>query len=152
MSVFEIVMLVCFGAAWPVSIYKSLKTRQVAGKSLPFLVIIVVGYIAGILHKLLFHFDLVIYLYILNALMVGADIALYLRNRAVSHPPEPRRRRRGTIEGGGLIGECPDRLPAQIRLHRRVPPGARAADRRRAGDRGPGVAAHPRYRSISMRC
>ena len=80
-SVFEIVMLVCFGAAWPVSIYKSLKTRQVAGKSLPFLVIIVVGYVAGILHKLLFHFDLVIYLYILNALMVGADIALYLRNR-----------------------------------------------------------------------
>jgi hypothetical protein len=35
MSVFEIAMLVCFGAAWPVSIYKSLKTRAVAGKSLP---------------------------------------------------------------------------------------------------------------------
>jgi hypothetical protein len=80
-SIFEIIMLVCFGAAWPVSIYKSLKTRQVAGKSLPFLVIIVVGYIAGILHKLIFHYDLVIFLYILNALMVGADIALYLRNR-----------------------------------------------------------------------
>ena len=81
MSVFEIIMLVCFGAAWPVSIYKSAKTRQVAGKSLPFLVIIVVGYIAGILHKLIFRYDLVIFLYILNALMVGADIALYLRNR-----------------------------------------------------------------------
>jgi len=80
-SVFEIVMLVCFGAAWPVSIYKSVKTRQVAGKSLPFLVIIVVGYIAGILHKIFFHFDLVIYLYILNAVMVSIDIALYLRNR-----------------------------------------------------------------------
>ncbi len=81
MSVFEIVMLVCFGAAWPVSIYKSAKTRQVAGKSLPFLVIIVVGYIAGILHKLIFHYDLVIFLYILNAMMVGIDIGLYLRNR-----------------------------------------------------------------------
>ena len=81
MSIFEIVMLVCFGAAWPVSIYKSAKTRQVAGKSLPFLVIIVIGYVAGILHKLIFHYDLVIFLYILNALMVGADIALYLRNR-----------------------------------------------------------------------
>ena len=81
MSVFEITMLVCFGAAWPVSIYKSAKTRQVAGKSLPFLVIIVIGYVAGILHKLIFHYDLVIFLYILNALMVGADIALYLRNR-----------------------------------------------------------------------
>ncbi len=81
MSVFEIIMLVCFGAAWPVSIYKSVKTRQVAGKSLPFLVIIVVGYVAGVLHKIFVHYDLVIFLYILNALMVSADIALYLRNR-----------------------------------------------------------------------
>ena len=63
MSVFEIAMLVCFGAAWPVSIYKSLKTRAVAGKSLFFLVIVLVGYVAGILHKLIFHYDLVIFLY-----------------------------------------------------------------------------------------
>jgi hypothetical protein len=81
MSVFEIAMLVCFGAAWPVSIYKSLKSRQVAGKSLPFLIIILIGYMAGVLHKILFHYDLVIFLYILNALMVTLDIILYLRNR-----------------------------------------------------------------------
>jgi hypothetical protein len=81
MSIFEIAMLVCFGAAWPVSIYKSLRTRAVAGKSLPFLVIVFVGYIAGILHKLLFRYDLVIFLYALNALMVGFDMFLYLRNR-----------------------------------------------------------------------
>jgi hypothetical protein len=80
-SAFEITMLVCFGAAWPVSIYKSLKTRAVAGKSLPFLVIVFVGYIAGILHKILYHFDYVIFLYALNALMVGFDGFLYLRNR-----------------------------------------------------------------------
>ena len=81
MSVFEIIMLVCFGAAWPFSIYKSWRTRQVAGKSLPFLLVIVVGYVAGILHKLIYHFDPVIYLYGLNALMVSIDIILYLRNR-----------------------------------------------------------------------
>lgn len=81
MSVFEIAMLVCFGAAWPVSIYKSLKTRAVAGKSFFFLIIVLVGYAAGILHKLIFHYDLVIFLYALNAVMVGLDIALYLRNR-----------------------------------------------------------------------
>jgi hypothetical protein len=80
-SVFEIAMLVCFGAAWPVSIYKSIRTRAVAGKSLPFLVIVFVGYMAGILHKLVFRYDLVIFLYGLNAVMVGIDIALYLRNR-----------------------------------------------------------------------
>ena len=81
MSVFEIAMLVCFGAAWPVSIWKSLRTRQVAGKSLFFLVIVFVGYIAGILHKIVFRYDLVIWLYALNALMVLTDIVLYLRNR-----------------------------------------------------------------------
>jgi hypothetical protein len=81
MSVFEITMLVCFGAAWPVSIYKSLKTRAVAGKSLFFLVIVLMGYAAGVLHKLIYHYDLVIYLYALNAVMVGVDIVLYLRNR-----------------------------------------------------------------------
>ncbi len=81
MSVFEIAMLVCFGAAWPVSIYKSLKTRAVAGKSLFFLFIVFVGYVAGILHKLIFQYDLVIFLYGLNAVMVGIDIVLYLRNR-----------------------------------------------------------------------
>lgn len=81
MSIFEITMLVCFGAAWPVSIYKSLKTRAVAGKSFFFLVIVLVGYAAGILHKLVFHYDLVIFLYALNAVMVGLDILLFLRNR-----------------------------------------------------------------------
>ena len=81
MSVFEITMLVCFGAAWPVSIYKSLRTRAVAGKSLFFLLIVFVGYVAGILHKIVFRYDLVIFLYALNALMVGIDIVLYLRNR-----------------------------------------------------------------------
>ncbi len=81
MSVFEIIMLVCFGAAWPFSILKSLRTHQVAGKSLPFLLVILAGYIAGILHKLLVRYDLVIFLYGLNAVMVAADIALYLRNR-----------------------------------------------------------------------
>jgi hypothetical protein len=80
-SIFEIAMLVCFGAAWPVSIYKSLKTRAVAGKSLFFLVIVLVGYIAGVLHKIIYHYDLVVFLYGLNALMVGLDIVLYLRNR-----------------------------------------------------------------------
>jgi hypothetical protein len=81
-SPFEIGMLVCFGAAWPVSIAKSLRTRSVAGKSLPFLVIVLVGYGAGILHKALYQHDLVIYLYALNAAMVATDIVLYLRNRA----------------------------------------------------------------------
>lgn len=81
MSVFEITMLVCFGSAWPFSIHKSWKSRQVGGKSLPFLVVVLAGYVAGILHKLIYSFDFVIVLYICNFLMVLIDILLYLRNR-----------------------------------------------------------------------
>jgi len=80
-SVFEMIMLLCFGAAWPVSIYKSYTSRKNSGKSVAFLYIIVIGYIAGIIHKLLYSRDAVIFLYLLNVLMVSTDIALYYRNK-----------------------------------------------------------------------
>lgn len=81
MSVFEVIMLLCFGLAWPFSIAKSLRTREVGSKSLFFLVALLIGYVAGILHKLLFAFDGVIALYALNGTMVAIDISLYIRNR-----------------------------------------------------------------------
>lgn len=82
MSIFEAIMLLCFGAAWPLSIYKSYTSRDNSGKSISFLYIILIGYIAGIIHKLFYNYDLVIYLYILNFLMVVTDIMLYYRNKA----------------------------------------------------------------------
>lgn len=81
MSVFEIIMMVCFGVAWPASIYKTFTSKRTNGKSILFLCLIVVGYIAGIIHKLFYNMDNVIYLYILNLLMVNTDIFLFLRNR-----------------------------------------------------------------------
>ena len=80
MSFFEAIMLICFGAAWPFSIYKSYQARNNSGKSLGFMIIILIGYISGIIHKLYFNYDLVILLYLLNSLMVSIDIALYIRN------------------------------------------------------------------------
>ncbi len=84
MSIFEIIMLLCFGAAWPFSIYKSYKSRSVEGKSLLFLLVVFVGYVSGILHKIFYYYDSVIYLYSLNMIMVGIDILLYFRNRRLS--------------------------------------------------------------------
>jgi hypothetical protein len=80
MSPFEIAFLICFGAAWPASIYKSWKSRTNNGKSLFFLCLIFTGYIMGILHKVFFYYDGVIYLYIINLLMVSTDMILYFRN------------------------------------------------------------------------
>ena len=81
MSIFEAIMLICFGAAWPMNIYKSFKTRSAVGKSLSFLIIVIVGYISGIINKLLYHRDIVLYLYILNLAMVCIDLAIFIRNK-----------------------------------------------------------------------
>jgi len=81
MSIFEIIMLICFGSAWPFSIYRSWKSKSVKGKSLVFLFIVMVGYLAGIMHKFFFNYDNVIYLYITNFSLVTIDTALYFRNR-----------------------------------------------------------------------
>jgi len=80
MSFFEIVMLICFGSAWPASIYKSYTSRDNSGKSLAFMLIIFTGYVSGVLHKVYYHYDYVIWLYVLNAVLVAIDMGLYFRN------------------------------------------------------------------------
>ncbi len=77
MSVFEIVMLVCFGVSWPISIAKSLRTKMVKGKSPGFMAVICVGYLSGMLHKAFYSLDWVIALYALNFVMVAVDLGLY---------------------------------------------------------------------------
>ena len=81
MSFFEAMMMFCFGLAWPLNIYKSYKTRSAIGKSVFFLYVVNMGYVAGIIHKIFFNFDYVIILYIMNFVMVSIDTLLYYRNR-----------------------------------------------------------------------
>jgi len=83
MSMFEIGMLLCFGFAWPVSIYKSIKSGSIEGKSVVFLYVILTGYMFGIIHKIKFSPDIVIALYGLNAIMVLIDLILYYRNKKI---------------------------------------------------------------------
>ena len=80
MSIFEVLMLLCFGAAWPFSIYKSYTSKSVEGKSPYFLGILVIGYVFGILNKLIVRYDVVFFLYLLNLIMISIDLALYFRN------------------------------------------------------------------------
>jgi hypothetical protein len=83
LSIFEAAMLFCFGFAWPLSIYRSYKSRTNSGKSLSFLCVVFLGYVSGTLHKIIYNFDLIIILYILNGLMVLTDILLYYRNERI---------------------------------------------------------------------
>ena len=85
----EIVMLLCFGASWPMNVIKSWKARTAKGKSLAFLCLIELGYVAGVAAKLLnpVYMDsfaqkwYVLFFYVLNFSMVGMDLCLYFRNR-----------------------------------------------------------------------
>ena len=82
-SIYEAIMLICFGAAWPFSIVRSWRSRTSKGKSVFFLFVVEVGYAAGIMNKVTLGqcHDPVLGLYVLNILMVAADTALYFRNR-----------------------------------------------------------------------
>jgi hypothetical protein len=88
MSIFEVIMLVCFGFAWPLNINKSIKAKSAKGKSLWFLIVVLIGYIAGIIHKILYSNDIVMVLYIINFIMVFIDTLLYFRNRKLDRLSE----------------------------------------------------------------
>lgn len=87
----EIIMIVSFGASWPMNVIKSYRTRTTKGKSLAFLCLIFFGYIAGIISKFVNESYMqafaqkwyVLFFYILNLIMVGADLILYFRNRSI---------------------------------------------------------------------
>ena len=88
-EILEIVMLLCFGASWPLNVIKSYKARTTRGKSLGFLILIIIGYIAGIISKLTNDAYMqafgqkwyVLCFYVLNLLMVSLDVAMYFRNK-----------------------------------------------------------------------
>ena len=81
-EIFEIIMIVCFGFSLPMNVIKSYRARTTKGKSLPFLLVIITGYVFGIIGKLIggiFKWY-VLFFYVLNLAMVSVDLALYVRN------------------------------------------------------------------------
>lgn len=81
-EIFEIIMIVCFGFSRPMNVIKSWRARTTKGKSLPFLLLIITGYVFGIIGKMIdgsFKWY-VLFFYVLNLAMVSVDLALYVRN------------------------------------------------------------------------
>ena len=77
----EALMVVSFGISWPLSIYKSYKSRTTKGKSLLFLFFILFGYACGIASKLVSgNITYVFIFYVLNFILVAIDLLLYFRN------------------------------------------------------------------------
>lgn len=92
-EILEIIMVVSFGASWPMNVAKSYKARTTKGKSLAFLLLIFFGYIAGIASKLVNEAYMaqfaskwyVLVFYCLNFIMVGIDLCLYVRNKRLDN-------------------------------------------------------------------
>lgn len=83
-SILETLMLVCFGLSWPLNVIKAYKARTAKGTSLPFIILIITGYIAGISAKLVSGtINYVLAVYILNLVIVSANVVVYFRNVAL---------------------------------------------------------------------
>ena len=81
-GLFEVLMLLCFAAAWPLSIYKQWTSRSTGGKSVSFSYVIMVGYLFGIANKIVSDdISYVLAFYVLDLLLVLVDTALYHRNK-----------------------------------------------------------------------
>ena len=74
-------MLICFGLSWPISLYKNIKAKTAKSMSLQFTLLIITGYISGIIAKIVNEsFNYVLLIYFLNLLIVSANIVVYFIN------------------------------------------------------------------------
>lgn len=81
---FEAGMLVCFGFSWPLNVVKAYKAGTAKGTSLPFIILIITGYIAGITAKIINQqFNYVLAVYFLNLAIVTTNVFVYIRNKAL---------------------------------------------------------------------
>ena len=95
-EILEIIMVLSFGASWPMNVMKSYKARTTKGKSLGFLLLIFFGYIAGIASKLVNETYMaqfaskwyVLVFYCINITMVGIDLCIYIRNKKLDKEAE----------------------------------------------------------------
>ena len=82
-------MLLCFGASWPINLSKAIRARTAKGTSLPFFLLIEFGYFCGMAAKIISgNINYVLAFYVLNVLVVGANIVVYFRNKRLDEEAE----------------------------------------------------------------
>ena len=82
MQIFEFIMLACFGLSWPISVYKSVRSRSTKGKSVFFIIAIIIGYVSGMIGKIVNDQITYVFLaYCFNLIVVSVDLGLFFINR-----------------------------------------------------------------------
>lgn len=90
-SVFETIMLVCFGLSWPINVIKAYKAGTASATSLPFILLIFTGYVAGISAKIISQqIGYVLIVYMLNLAIVFLNIVVYFRNTLLDKKADAR--------------------------------------------------------------
>ncbi len=81
-SMLEATMLICFGLSWPINTMKAYRARSAKNMSLPFILLIIFGYVAGIGAKLLLNqMNYVLVVYFINLAVVTLNLMVYFRNK-----------------------------------------------------------------------
>ena len=87
-EILEFLMILSFGISWPLKVYRSYKSRTAKGNSVTFTIFIALGYVCGIISKIILisqgsitPYSLAFIMYWPNIIFVTADIILYFPNR-----------------------------------------------------------------------
>ena len=95
-EILEIIMVLSFGASWPLNAMKAYKARTAKGTSLPFLLLILFGYVCGIVSKFINPAYMaqfatkwyIVIFYILNFVVVSINLLIYVRNKRLDAQKE----------------------------------------------------------------
>ena len=91
-EIFEIGMVLCFGASWPFNVIRAYKARTAKGTSLLFTLLIEIGYISAIIGKFILISQqgadywtasrlIAFIFYWINLAFVSAGLIIYFRNK-----------------------------------------------------------------------
>ena len=109
---FEALMLVCFGFSWPLNVSKAYRARTAKGMSLPFIILIITGYVAGITAKIMnSQFNYVLAVYFLNLAIVMTNMFVYFRNKGLDKKAEK-------IKAGKMVPVAEIKNQKKLRLEK----------------------------------
>ena len=81
-GIFEALMLVCFAASWPFNLLKAYRARTNVGTSLIFMLVIIAGYLCGLINKFVSDdISYVVFFYVFDLLLVFIGVLIYARNK-----------------------------------------------------------------------
>ncbi len=98
-EIFEIGMILCFGASWPLNIIRAYKARTAKGTSFLFTLLIVIGYVSAIIGKFItiakvgssfwtLTSTIAFIFYWINLVMVSTGLVIYFRNKRLDAAAE----------------------------------------------------------------